>query len=384
MMQTGSDETSVHLKHNLLDEKLAYHFAVTSLSAPMNNAPIFKVDAVTAIVKIGRRNAGASLAVDADTTLAPAFGGYGASPGRKFYDVTSLVRDLNSWARWFEKYQTLLGIPNLAAYGGIGDVEVGPLIRLPAKNAAGIATTGTYSFLNFKISPDGRLSITGSTHFWNNFYLRFTAYGAALLGFSEAVHSVPHVGLGPFVEDFYIAYTTTAAGIQSSTQAGWVDPANGYNILQGNNTKDVTVVANSPLFQIADQRVSVSVESHLPLASNIAISDEKETVDRKIVEKFFENQLECTTSFGQDGAFESQQIASNVYSGQVAFIKKSDRHTQWHRLLTAFQLSYFRFFLSITYRVYNAATNTWYLKSEPLKVPDDKYWEMEVRFISDT
>jgi hypothetical protein len=383
-MQTGSDETSVSLKHNLLDEKLSYHFAVTSLTVPLNNAPIFKVAVDTEIVRIGRRNAGNSLAVDADVTIAPAYPAYVADDNRKFYDVTTFVRDLNSWARGFEMYQTLIGIPNLAAYGGIGNVPVGPLIQLPAKTAAGIANTGTYSFLKFKMSPDGRLSVVGSTHFFNNFFLRFTAFGAALLGFSKEVHSVPNVGIGPFVADYYIAFTTTAAGVQTNTQAGWVDPANGYNILQGNNTKDATVTANSPLYQIADQRVSISVESHLPTASNIAISDQKETVDRTIVEKFFESQLECTVNFDQDGTFSSQQITSNIYSGQVAFVKKSDRHTQWHRLLSAYQLSYFRFHLFITYRRYNSVTNAWSLKREALKVPDDKYWEMEVRFISDT
>ena len=385
LMQTGSDETSVSLRHNLLDEKLSYHFAVTSLTVPLNNAPIFKVAVDTEILRIGRRNAGTSLAVDANVTISPGYPHYIADDNRKFFDVTTLVRDLNSWARGFEMYQTLLGIPDLAAYGGVGNVEVGPLIRLPAKDVLGIAATGTYSFLKFKLSPDGRLSVTGSTHFWNNFFLRFTSFGAALLGFTKEVHTIPHVGAGPFVDDYYIAFTTTAGGIQTNTSA-WVDldPNVGYNILQGNNTKDATSTANSPLYQIADQRVSVSVESHLPISNNIAISDEKETVDRTIVEKFFESQLECTVNFDQDGSFSSQEITSKVYSGQIAFIKKSDNHTQWHRLLTAFQLSYFRFHLFITYRVYNIATNTWYLKREALKVPDDQFWEMELRFISDT
>jgi hypothetical protein len=342
----------------------------------LNNAPIFKVATDTEIVRIGRRNAGTSLVVDANVTIAPAYPAYSADDNRKFYDVTTFVRDLNSWARGFELYQTNIGIPDLAAYGGLGDFDVGPLERLPAKDAAGIAATGTYSFLKFGMSPDGRLSVTGSSHFWNNFFLQFSAFGAALLGFTKEVHGI--------VDNYYIAYTTTAAGVQTNTLVGWVDPANGFNILQGGNTKDATSTANSPLYQLADQRVSVSVESHLPIASNIAISDEKETVDRTIVEKFFESQLHCTVKFDQDGSFSSQEISSNMYSGQVVFVKKSDRHTQWHRLLTAFQLSYFRFHLFITYRVYNAAKNTWYLSRQKLEVPDDKYWEMELRFISDT
>ena len=187
-----------------------------------------------------------------------------------------------------------------------------------------------------------------------------------------------------YVDNYYIAYTTTAAGVQTNPLAGWVDPANALEILQGGNTKDATSTANSPLYHLADQRVSISVESHLPIASNIAIADEKETVDRTIVEKFFESQLQCTVHFDQDGSFSSQEISSNMYSGQVVFVKKSDRHTQWHRLLTAFQLSYFRFHLFITYRVYNAAKNVWSLSRQKLEVPDDKYWEMELRFISDT
>jgi hypothetical protein len=381
LMQTGSDQTVVQLKHNLLDEKLSYHFGVTSLSVPLNEAPIFKVAVDTEIMRIGRRNAGNTVTLAVNTTVA--YNAYIADDSRKFYDVTTFVRDMNNWARGFEKFQTLLGIENLAGYGGLGDVANPPLIHLPHKDAAGIAATGTYSFLNFKLSPDGRLIVTGSTHFFNNFFLKFTQFGAALLGLGEAVHSVPLVGGAVIVPDYYLAYSTIA-GVQSNSVAGWLDIPGGYLILQGDNTKDVGTTGNAPLYQTADQRVSVSVESHLPVASNVKISDQKETVDRTIVEKFFESQLECTVNFGQDGTFESQQVTNNIYSGQISFIKKSDRHTQWHRLMTAYQLSYFRFHLFLTRRVYNLVTNTWSLKKEALKIPAEKYWDMQLRFVSDT
>jgi hypothetical protein len=171
--------------------------------------------------------------------------------------------------------------------------------------------------------------------------------------------------------------------VQTNSSA-WVDPGNAFAILTGNNRIDASVIADSPLYQTAEQRVKISVESHLPVASNILVSDEKESVDRTISERFFESKLESTVHFDSDGTFDSQQITSNVYSGQYSFIKKSDRPTQWHKLMTAYELRYFRFHIYLTYRVYNAATDTWYLVKDPLDIPTSKYWSMQVRFISDT
>ena len=152
----------------------------------------------------------------------------------------------------------------------------------------------------------------------------------------------------------------------------------------GNNLTDAEVVAESPLYQTVDQRIKISVESHLPMASNIAISDEKETVDRTICEKYFENHLESTVQFDSDGTFQSQDLSTRVYSGQYSFIRKSDRRTQWHKLLTAYELRFFRFHIYITYRLYDAATDRWYLKKQFLDIPDDKYWSMTLHFISES
>ena len=42
IMQSGSYESSVNLKHNLLDDRKDYYMAVEQLSLPLNNVPLCK------------------------------------------------------------------------------------------------------------------------------------------------------------------------------------------------------------------------------------------------------------------------------------------------------------------------------------------------------
>jgi hypothetical protein len=389
LMQEGSSETSVTLRHTLLDDKLPYHFAVTSLSVPLNNAPIMQISAETELFRIERRNAGQSLAVNANVTIEAPFaapftsGSYRVTPDRRFFDTVSFMRDLSNYARAFNHYQTLIGIPDLTLYGGIGNVPVGPLVQLAPKNEAAIDATGAYTFLVFKLTADGRLSIQGSTHFWNSFVLRFSTFGAELLGMSNLVHAMPLVGGVQVVPNYFVAFTTNGAGVQTNT-AGWVTAAGPLAITQGGNFQDASVVGDSPLYQLVDQRVKVSVESHLPISAAMSVIDEVQTTTTTICEKYFETMLETSTAFNSDGTFSGQELSTRVYSGQVSFVKKADRISQWQKLLTAYELKFFRFHLYIWYRAYSAVSNTWTLKKQRLDVPERKYWELELLFVSDT
>ena len=64
IFQVGSNESSTFLRHDLLDSKLNYHFAVTSLSVPLNDSPIFKLSGPAELFRIERRDVGASIHTD--------------------------------------------------------------------------------------------------------------------------------------------------------------------------------------------------------------------------------------------------------------------------------------------------------------------------------
>ena len=140
----------------------------------------------------------------------------------------------------------------------------------------------------------------------------------------------------------------------------------------------------TPIYQSGDQRLKVSVSSHLPITSNIRIDDENETVDRDICEAFFENKVTAQIRYTEQNTFERVSLQSEIYNGQKNFIKKSDRHTKWNRLLTSYMLSYLRFHLHITYRVFDSSTNKFKLSRQKLPVEENNYWLMTLRFISDT
>ena len=77
-------------------------------------------------------------------------------------------------------------------------------------------------------------------------------------------------------------------------------------------------------------------------------------------------------------------MQSAMYAGQTNFIRKSDANFQWNKLSTAYELKFFRFQVYIWYRVWDDATQRWKLTKDKLIVPDQQYWELSVRFVSDS
>jgi hypothetical protein len=101
-----------------------------------------------------------------------------------------------------------------------------------------------------------------------------------------------------------------------------------------------------------------------------------------IAEKFFESKLETSSSFAEDGSFQDLTIKSQLYSGQVSFIRKSDSTVEWFKLLTSYEIRYFRFHLNIWNRMW--VNNAWKVVKKKLIVPENKYWAMTIKFVSET
>lgn len=373
LLQTGSNETSVNLRHNLLDDKLNYMFAVSNLSVPLNNAPINPVSGVEELFRVERRNVGHSQTTQAQLdSLIPAASVFAVVEAVKQYDVSALLRNITSFSRGFNQTMSYLGISDLRLYGGAHDAasegaaEIPPLEILPAMTQDDVAENGPYIFLNIEVSADGSLQIVGTPNFWNNFVLKFSTYGAALLGLSGSV------------TNGYIARSIVAGHIVSD----WYDPQTGNEIFPGNVQQEIRIAASHPLYQSADQRIKITVDSHLPMSGNIQIIDQIESVDRMIAEKFFESKLETSSSFAEDGSFQDLTIKSQLYSGQVSFIRKSDSTVEWFKLLTSYEIRYFRFHLNIWNRMW--VNNAWKVVKKKLIVPENKYWAMTIKFVSET
>jgi len=381
LLQTGSSETSCNLRHALLDDKLSYMFTVEALSVPLNKAPINPVTVPTELFRVLRRNQGLSSLIVAETNMPPdpPFSEFLIQPNQ-FFDVSALVRTIANWARGFNRGASLLGLEDLRPFGGEHDAistqaaEIAPLEILQAlteeqMDEVGSDVQGGYPFLTIELTSDAALQIVGHNNFWNNYVIQFSAYGAALLGYSN------------LLENNVLSYTGDVHG--NAVPGGWVDNDAGKTILVGNIISEVRAKATHPIYQSADQRVKIAVQSHLPIVSNMSVIDEVETVDRTICEKYFENKLETSILFNDSGAYESATMKTTLYSGQFAFIKKSDLHTEWMKLMTALDLRFFRFYIYITYRVWDTTKNRFRLSEKLLDIPETKYWGMTLRFVSE-
>ena len=437
LMQTGSYTTSVDLKDNLLDNALNYHFCVTELNVPLQQSPMFPITEDKILFEVMRRNVGVGIQADGSslteaTTVAIANasqildlfnanvtaglvtvagitlifqqlnlasalvnndftvnfneaiviarkeyerlvyvlntvsnlpngkGTYTVSPNHPMYDTGDFCKDLSRWVRQFNYETSALGIDGTIHDGGNG---------LVARDVAGADLP--YEFLRLSLTCDGSLEIIGFPIFWQNFMIRFTSYGTALLGVNRSM-----------LERNLLAFTRVGAETLpfSDLRAPILD-AGGLLIVSGVQ-REILVDTVSPIFETSDQRIKISVESHLPITSSKQVIDEKETVNREIAEVFFENEIETETKYDNSGNYAGIALKTKLYSGQTAMIRRSDRHQNWIRLTTAFELKFFKFFLHIHYRVWNEVSETWSIQRQKMNVPSDAYWIMNIRFVS--
>lgn len=409
---TGSDQASTNLKVPLLDEKLEYSFCVDSLNVPLNFAPINKLKG-SELFRIERRNQGATTAGDLGFQVAPLVtvetGVFTVT--RDYYDVASLVSSLNNFARGFEIHMSLLGISTrIGSHFGAAQAvteaviidplfnpaAIAPLVILPPLDEAGLLAEGPYKMLSFKLATDGSLEIFGTANFWNNFVINFRLEGAEALGFSSNVKGLDHGAVfGVPVKvpqvSYYLGFTELAGGIVTNeftvgaasallAHAGAGVPPTHF--AAGNMSASNSVFSEHSLFQCLDQRLKITVESHMPTMSNVLILNEKESVDRSIAEVYFLKNTKSSLTFDEDGNFESNSLEVNTYSGDYPLIKKSSPWKQWTKLTTAYEQRFFRFHLFMWYRKFNRVTEVWEIKKEKLQIPEKRSWEMLLRFVS--
>ena len=404
-MTTGRSEGSVNLRDALLDESKNYVFCVDHLNAPLDGVPINKTLG-TELFRVLRRNVGQTLDDALTSNLAQDLWVYTLS--RKFYDVASFVRSINNWALGVETTITHAGLTDFRHLGGPHDAVsaaasvVPPLRLLGARTDAqifgdaanGVEASGRYDMIRFRLAVDGSLVVQMSHDFVNNYVLEFSRYGAEVLGLGDKTIAVSYQPItydagqnivrGAQVQKYFLVATENAEGVPEFTAATWLqNTLAGTNIQQpGGNTREVIVYSEHSLYMTLDQRVKISLSSHLPMLNNLHVKEGKESVDRAIVEVFFDNKVTSSVTFDEEGAYKESKISNTLYAGQYPFIKKSDRSKQWHKLLTSFSLRFFRFSIYVTYRSYSSAKDEWVFETMLLPIDQTKYWDFSLRFLS--
>jgi hypothetical protein len=301
---------------------------------------------------------------------------YYVSPNKPFYNAGELVHDLSNWCNIFNVEQTIAGISQ-QHYGGvdtlaIADVIVnGQVAQTIAEQVAALRAGQEQPevFLRVKFTADASLELIGSVLFWNNFTIRCTNYMAAMFGLDKTQFQT--VGGAKYLQQT----DDSSANAFTNYQVNDV-------ILAGGNLVAHTVRTVVPIYQSAEQRVKVSVESDLSYNSNVKIVNESEGRDRDICSGFFTNQITSKISFDADRALSGITISSTVYNGQFAFIRKTDKQHKWNRLLSSFDVRLLRFYLRVMYRDFNEIQNKYTLVTKDVKIPENAFWHMVVRFVS--
>ena len=432
--QVGSEEATVILRDSLLDDNKDYRFAVTSLSVPMQNIDMFGFLTVPTqeLFTIQRRTVRAQLTdraqqqndfdtdvalgtvvfgdiendiqqeeqkrsddgqstfnddgtqSDADRikhmqdhllqlwTVVPfcdwaAFSSYNLLRGRKFYDVNQFVKSLSDFAREFNKGMLATGIDDIHFGGTAQDKDriTGNNMFIPGTLGAGAVEVADYEFLKIFLTTDGNLIFSMDRFFIDNFIIRFTNIGAAILGIDTDI----------LTERALTVSYDVVNDARFRTVAGLIEP--------GHNNYTIQSLCPVSVFQSAECRIRISVESHLPVQSSIEIRDEKETNNREITNAFFLNDVKVNCVWSATGSLENYAIESKVFTGQLPLIHQNSRILQWNRLLTSYNLQFFRFFLNVHYRYFDDIAGLWKILVKRVTVAPADYWDMKIRFVSD-
>ena len=238
-------------------------------------------------------------------------------------------------------------------------------------------------FMQVNLTCDGRIEFIPGSSFYQYFTIHFTRLGTELLGTGTAMLHQAQTGE-------YIMAVTDGVYSKSSIRALLyaIDGVDTQVYGETNTTTpDVAFETQVPVFTTADQRVKVSVGTHLPILSNVLINDEKQSSERDIAEAFFETSVtgEVRQVQNAQGAMSFEtKVISTIYSGQCNMIRKHDSQHTWNKLLSSYRLRYMRFYLYITYRTYNETQKKYTLQKLPLVVDNGDYWQFSVRFVSES
>lgn len=393
LRQDDSAETRGYFKQPFLLPNKQYCIGVTELSCPMGNTKLLTT-AAPELLYIKRRNVGQDrtsaphtdidgrglqvggvengnrlddLVDNANINSAPVAGSTIAIMDQvtvgtlninrlPLTNINDVLVLLNSFSASFTNRIYRVGI-NEDLYGQSGNIAA----------RAGNAPED-FRMFTFGINPSGFLCITMQPQFSNNFYFEISENGKQLLGLEQDI----------------IAVTQNAGVITRTGSAGTLWDGATDLILAGQVTVAVQIISKTSLFQTLSTRVSVAVETDLPITSTIVCNQGKESSNYNLCSYALPTEINSTiflSSLGLDGNYD---VSTKIFNGQHVFQSRGEPPTQWSILLPVDTLQSVRCRLVLTYRYYNSITKVWELKKIPFPFTNNagQYWSVGLRFVS--
>ena len=357
MTTTGSHVASATTNSQLLDPTLSYVLRVNELNCPTNTIPIFAPNTNEELFRIKRRVGG--------TTLLAFNAGMDSAFGTVF----------NTTQAGIQHFTTASFLTNLAKQGSNFNGQQ------DAIGVQGVASANTqHVYLQIRVNADGCTEFVGSAVFWNNFAIVFSERAVVLFGVREYVNEdlimavTRRANQTLVYEMFDIAYPNLVPPIVGTGNV--IDVPNTVNYTDVINT--VRIVGDYPIFKNLDHRLFVSVETDLNTQDSIKLVDGKESNDRTIAKKYFEDKVLLTSDEGK--LLEDINLELDAFVGQHSFIKKTEPSRHWVTLTSSFEQRFFRFQVYITYRRFVDDNYIFTRFAYPLNKQD--YWTIGIEFVS--
>lgn len=378
--QQGKPELSVFFKKPFIDENRHYVCCVSNLSVPMMATRMLPATALQDLFYILRRNAGQDITNANHTAL----NGNGAINGQGLDAQTIALMDQNSVGTFHVRSIPMLNISDfLILLNGfsavfenrIAEAGIAPLLY----GATAVAADGTPTpvqaigtdagddpvpMLRFGLSPSGVLIITLSALFSNHFYIDFTEMGKTLLGLNT----------------YQIAVTQNqVTGVISRFGEG----LHLANVIQpATVTVPVPIYGNLSLLSTLESRLSVHLESDLPITKTIVSQNQEEKSAYDLASFVLKNESSSTIYISGTKVDNEFAFRTHTHSGQLVLQSRAEQPTQYSPLLHTLDLRTLRLRLYLKTREYNPTTKQWIVSKKAFPMEESDHWSCDLRFIS--
>ena len=372
--QAGKSSAEILTEQPLLDSTKDYVMGVTSCVCPLSEEPMMTYDINTSeLFEVRRRKYGVGAGTAADQLVLPGdpvqAQNCTLSSGYKIFSVTDLVTFLAVFSANFSNAIAARGLSTDGA-GDTENVNVNIPAGDPRIDRSANGNTGT-RLLSFSLTAGGTLQITGSSVFWNNFYITTTAYCRQILGFAGGTLSVSRTAdIINQLESNLFAVANGAVVI--------INPAQELTV----GTPAQRVDANYSIFRKTEERMLVSVEVALSIPTNLAIVNGTETRTHTVATFPLVSKVVSSISSANGVLRDEINLDIETHMGRVHLLKKTNGNVSWYPLSSSFAIQNSRVELFMTRRRYSRDNAKWYTDRKPFKIHDDGVWSASLKFVS--
>ena len=366
--QAGSYRTDLFLEEPLLDSTKDYMVSCSSLAVPLSSEPMMTHDVtVQDLLTVRRRKHGAAPNGAGDQCDLAGTETLTLEVANRIYCLTDFVTLVANWCTRVSNAIADLGID---VGGGAQNLDCNQLLVAHHANLDGRVHNGV-QLLSCGVTSSGTIRFTGSSAFWDNFYITSNNYAYQLLG-------LPYSN---------IMYTNLGAGVSSADDthliAGGVIDTPGH-LLYGANTQQQTssVQGSYTLLRFLEERMYIALEVDLSVPWNTVIRNGVETKTHQLATFPIRTFLKSTIESSNSQVRTDVTVETNSNVGRIHFAQKGELSTQWYPLKSSYAIQNTRLMLYMMRRRYDRATESWIFDRNPLEVHKDAVWNTCLKFVS--